>query len=148
LASYRSSSFDNEKTRPAPSNNLRRDEVRRSILLTEAKKFLISRRTRQAFLDETIFGEPGWDMLLALYISEETEARLSIDRLMEFARASPTISLRWIDHLSRLGLIRRLPHPTNDRTAFIELTEEARFGLDSYFSRILAMSGEGERSAS
>ena len=71
----------------------------RSILIAAAKKILISRRSRSQFFDESIFSEPAWDMLLALYITEVSEARHSIARLTEFAGAAPTTSLRWISHL-------------------------------------------------
>lgn len=138
-------SFESERGLRAASNDLVRDEGHRVTLISAAKDFLISRRSRASFLDESIFGEPGWDMLLALYITEETEARNSIAKLTEFSGAPPTTALRWIDHLGRLGLIRRLAHPTDLRTAFIELTDEGRYALDRYFTRILAMAGEGKR---
>ena len=110
----------------------------RSILIAAAKKILISRRSRSQFFDESIFSEPAWDMLLALYITEESEARHSISRLTEFAGAAPTTSLRWIAHLEKMGLVSRVPHPTDLRTAFIEITDDARHALDGYFSRVVA----------
>lgn len=110
-----------------------------STLIRSAKQALISRRVRSQFFDDSIFSEPGWDMLLALYITEESEARNSISRLTEFAGATSSTALRWICHLERLGLVRRVPHPTDLRTAFIELTAEARRGLNGYFHRVEAM---------
>lgn len=111
----------------------------RAPLVAAAKSTLISRRTRHVFLDSSLFSEPGWDMLLALYITEESEARNSVTRLTEFSGAPASTALRWIDHLGRSGLTRRVPHPTDHRTAFIELTDEGRYALDGYFTRIAAM---------
>ena len=115
----------------------------RSILIAAAKKILISRRSRGQFFDESIFSEPAWDMLLALYITEESEARHSIARLTEFAGAAPTTALRWISHLEKMGLVCRVPHPNDLRTAFIEITDDARHALDGYFSRVVAMGFAG-----
>lgn len=111
----------------------------RTHLIAEAKFMLISRRTRHEFLESSLFREPGWDMLLALYMTEESEARNSITRLTEFSGVPATTALRWIDHLGRSGLTRRVPHPTDDRAAFIELTDKGRYSLDGYFGRAGAM---------
>jgi len=112
---------------------------RHAGLIGAAKQALISRRVRGQFLDPSMFGEPGWDMLLALYITEESEARNSIARLTDFSGATPTTALRWISHLEELGLVRRVPHPTDLRTTFIELTSDARQMLMGYFYRVEAM---------
>lgn len=111
----------------------------RSTLVAAAKEALISRRARHAFLDVSLFGEPGWDMLMALYVTEETEARNSITRLSDYSGAPPSTALRWIEHLGRSGLTRRVPHPTDARTAFVELTDEGRYALDEYFTQRAAM---------
>ena len=111
----------------------------RAPLIAAAKSTLISRRTRHVFLESSLFSEPGWDMLLALYITEESDARNSITRLTDFSGALASTALRWIEHLGRSGLTRRVPHPTDDRTAFIELTDEGRYALDGYFTRVTAM---------
>ena len=111
----------------------------RSILITTARKILMARQSRSQFLDESLFSEPAWDMLLALYVTEESEARHSISRLGEFSGTAPTTSLRWIAHLEKMGLVARTPHPNDHRTAFIEITDDARHALDGYFSRVVAM---------
>lgn len=113
--------------------------TRHAGLVGAAKQALICRRVRSQFLDPSMFGEPGWDMLLALYITDESDARNSIARLTDFSGASPTTALRWISHLEELGLVHRVPHPTDLRTTFIELTADARQRLTGYFYRVEAM---------
>lgn len=107
--------------------------------LSAAKQVLIARRVRGQFLDEALFSEPGWDMLLALYIGEESEARSSISRLTDYSGAASSTALRWIGILEEMKLVRRISHPTDLRTGFVELTAEARRMLDAYFARIDAM---------
>jgi DNA-binding MarR family transcriptional regulator len=112
---------------------------RHSTSIGAAKQALISRRVRSQFIDASMFSEPGWDMLLALYITEESEARNSIARLTSFSGATPTTALRWITHLEELGLVCRVAHPTDLRTTFIELTAHAHHLLEGYFHRVEAM---------
>lgn len=140
VVSNRFSSFNVEQPHRNIANG---NATRRAILIAEAKNSLIARRARSAFVDSSILNEPGWDMLLALYIAEESEARNSISRLTEFSGAPLSTALRWIDHLGRLGLTSRVAHPTDVRTSFVELTNEGRDALDSYFNRIIAMKCDG-----
>lgn len=112
---------------------------------TSAKQVLTARRVRGQFLDDSLFSEPGWDMLLALYITDVSESRNSISRLTDFCGAAPSTALRWICILEKLKLIRRVSHPTDLRTVFIELTIDARRRLDDYFSRIDAMGLSAEQ---
>lgn len=139
MAFYRHGSFDGDHSPRATVGELVRDDAHRLVLISAAKDSLISRRSRNSFFDKSIFGEPGWDMLLSLYISEETKGRNSVARLTDVAGAPPTIASRWIDHLGRLGLTRQVPHLTHPDTVYIELTDDGRHALDSYFGRMLAM---------
>jgi DNA-binding MarR family transcriptional regulator len=50
----------------------------------------------------------------------------------------PTTVQRWVDYLEKEHLIRRDPHPTDRRTAFVSLLAKGRSSLDDY----LAVVGE------
>ena len=47
-----------------------------------ARSILAERRRRASFFDPTIFGEPAWDILLALYGDERTHGRQTIGQLV------------------------------------------------------------------
>ncbi len=101
-----------------------------------AKALFISRKQRSSFFKTSMFGEPAWDMLLGLFITEGTQRRQTIGGLAELAGAPMSTSLRWIDYLEQAKLIARASSPTDKRIVFIELTDIAREALHNYFSSV------------
>jgi hypothetical protein len=54
-----------------------------------------------------LFGEPGWDIMLALYCLPARGERLAVTALAFAAAASQTTALRWQAILQDEGLIER-----------------------------------------
>jgi DNA-binding MarR family transcriptional regulator len=107
------------------------------MLLDRAKKIFADRRRRARFFDVGMFGEPAWDILLVLYISEQEGGRQTISRLTENAGSPSTTILRWLYALEERGLVARESHPNDLRKIFVELTERGRDALESYFFETL-----------
>ena len=82
-----------------------------------------------------MFREPAWDMLLVLY-TEQNLRRLNITRLTQFSDVALSTALRWLDYLEQHQLVRREPHPTDNRVFYVELADKGSKMLDSYFSEI------------
>jgi DNA-binding MarR family transcriptional regulator len=101
-----------------------------------ARRTFLARRARGRFVGGAMFGEPAWDMLLALYITEASE-RQSVTNLVGLSGVPATTALRWIDHLVSEGFASRRPHMTDRRMSFIEITDKGRENLDAYFSALL-----------
>jgi DNA-binding MarR family transcriptional regulator len=118
-----------------PSQN-RWDKDPRS-LVEFAKRILEARRRRTECLSKPMFGEPAWDMLLALYTSGNDQARHSVTRLTAVSGAPPTTALRWLDYLQKERLVSRQPNPTDGRSDFVELTDKGRSAMDTYLSGTL-----------
>jgi DNA-binding MarR family transcriptional regulator len=81
-----------------------------------------------------MFGEPAWDMLLALYVSEQSGPRHTIVKLVAQAAAPATTALRWLEYLDKERLVVRHSNPIDRRATFIELSDKARLALDAYYS--------------
>lgn len=94
-------------------------------LVKLAKQLRDVRKTRTRFFDEDLFGEPAWDMLLALYISDAECYRLNVTDLINASQAPSSTALRWIDRLQELGLIHRRENPLDRRSQFLEPTAGA-----------------------
>jgi len=109
----------------------------REELVERARKAFVRRRRRARFFGPDLFGEPAWDMLLALYVTEPMGPRNTIGRLVKYADLSATTAIRWINALEEGGLITRSQHPTDQRSVHVELTDHARRLLDSYFSETI-----------
>lgn len=101
---------------------------------TRARAEFENRRRRKSFFPSPLFGEPAWDMLLALYILDTAGPRQTVGTLTQFSGTSTSSAKRWLRALARYGLVRHEDHPTDARTYHVRLTDKARAALDSYFS--------------
>jgi DNA-binding MarR family transcriptional regulator len=108
----------------------------RQSLISRARIVLNSRRLRERYFNRAIFGEPAWDMLLVLYVTEQSDERLTMSRLAEWVQAPLTTVLRWMDYLEREQLVERQAHPTDRRIVFVKLLEKGRKALNSYLGAI------------
>jgi DNA-binding MarR family transcriptional regulator len=106
-------------------------------------KIFASRQARCRFFNKAMFGEPGWDMLLALYSMEVAGPRQTVGRLTEKSGAPPTSALRWLNFLEEEHLVSREPHPNDGRTTFIELTDKGRKAIEDYLFSISQQFGLG-----
>lgn len=101
-----------------------------------ARRTFVARRARGRFVRGAMFGEPAWDMLIALYASEGSE-RQSVTNLTSLSGVPPTTALRWIDYLVDQGFAFRRQHRTDRRISFVEISDKGRENLDAYFSTLL-----------
>ena len=109
-------------------------DTSRAALIARAREEFGNRRRRTATFERPMFGEPAWDMLLALYILDVSGQRQTTGALMQFSGAPITTARRWLDYLVGTGLALRSHHPTDQRIMFVSLTEKGRNALDLYYS--------------
>ena len=94
-------------------------------LIKMVKRVRAARRARDDFFDASLFGEPAWDMLLALYLASAEQYRLTISNLVNESEATATTALRWICRFEQLGMLLRRQNPFDNRSHFVELRPEA-----------------------
>jgi DNA-binding MarR family transcriptional regulator len=104
----------------------------RQLLVSRARVLINARRVRERYFHHDLFGEPAWEILLALYIAEESGARFTTGKLAEWIGAPLSTVVRWIRTLEEKSLVERADHPTDRRITFIRLLEKGRKGLDAY----------------
>jgi DNA-binding MarR family transcriptional regulator len=95
-----------------------------------------ARRTRDRMLGGELFGEPAWDMLLALYCLPSEGERLSVTGLTYAAELPQTTGYRWQTILMERGLIERVPDLGDARRLYVILTDNGRKLLDNYLTRL------------
>ena len=91
-------------------------------LVQFAKRIKAIRDSRGSLLDSSLFGEPAWNMLLALYVAAGERYALSISALSAESGTPATTAARAINRLLELKMVRRDPNPSDNRSAYIELT--------------------------
>lgn len=104
-------------------------------LREKARQILALRRKRNKRFSSAMFGEPAWEMLLALYAADGGE-RLTVSALAMQSGSSKATALRWIEYLEHQGLIERQAHPTDQRAAFAKLTDQGKEVLEGYLSDV------------
>lgn len=106
-------------------------------LVRNAYAILVRRRRRKDEFDPGMFGEPGWDMLLDLYVRETSGSSSSVEQLEAGSGATSSTAARWFQYLESDGLVTRHRQPANGGTVFVELTDRGRQALDRYLTAIL-----------
>ena len=113
-----------------------RRQPTRSELGQLAGRIYDARRDRERIFDSRLFGEPAWDILLALYALPLRGELLTVSSLAIAAAVPPTTGLRWQNILMSQGLIERGPAGIDARKQFMRLTPEGRTLLERYLTRL------------
>lgn len=92
-----------------------------------AKRIHAARAKRAQVFGLDIFAEPGWDMLLSLYVAEREGYRMTVSAICNDSGVPDTTALRWVERLTEMGLTRRVRNPFDLRSSFVELSPE---GID------------------
>lgn len=112
------------------------DQPTRGQLCQLACKIYDARRTRDRILSDHLFGEPAWDMLLALYCLPSRGEMLRPTALSHAAAVAETTGIRWQRILMDKDLIERGPVELSCRRQFVRLTEKGRALMDRYLTRL------------
>ena len=113
------------------STNERRSNRQRSI--DRARVSLAVRKDRTRIFGESLSADPPFQILVALFVSEQTEPIVTVTRLTDLASLTASTALRWLEPLARDGWITRADVANDRRKAKISLTSKARKSLDKLF---------------
>jgi len=93
-----------------------------------------ARRDRARLFPVSMFSEPAWDMLLALYIADEVTVAGDLAR---WIRTPLTTAMRWIQYLESHKLVVRESSPADRRAHVIRLTDQARANMRVILSEMV-----------
>lgn len=97
-----------------------------------AERLYAERRRRDTLFPPDLFGEPAWDLLLALFIARDKGKSVILCAAYRKAGVSDTTGRRVLDRLEREGLINRRRAPRSRKTRLVELTQEGVERLTEY----------------
>jgi hypothetical protein len=93
-------------------------------LLALAKQISVVRSARSDFIDSVLLSEPGYDMLLAMFIAHTERRAVGPDDLALAAGVPSSTALRWMRTLEQIGLMIQITHLPNHHDHFVELRPE------------------------
>jgi hypothetical protein len=71
----------------------------------QARHILAMRQIRHDYFPDMLFGEPGWDLLLQMFVAEAERRRLSVEQCLDLSTAPASTTMRWIRLLTDRGLV-------------------------------------------
>jgi predicted Rossmann fold nucleotide-binding protein DprA/Smf involved in DNA uptake len=74
-------------------------------VLNAARDIYAVRKRRKQFLPPELFGEPGWDMLLDLFIAHLERRARSLDAVCGASGVATGVAMRWVAILEARGLV-------------------------------------------
>ena len=101
-------------------------------VLVLAKAAHDDRQIRGTYFRSDLFGEPGWDILLDLFIQQRVGRRISVTAACIGSGAATTTALRYLNLLIEDGLIHREDDPNDGRRSWLKLTPEAVEAMTEY----------------
>lgn len=119
----------------------RRRPTKRELLRIALKLYDYRRLRDRMFDEKKLFGEPAWDMLLALYALPSRGMALGVISLGHAANIPPTTGLRWQKVLESLGWIERGPSVGDSRQQLVRLTSLGRARMTKYLIRFYFCEG-------
>ncbi len=108
------------------------DSHRESLVLATAA--LDDRKRRANYFRSDLFGEPGWHILLDLFIQQQLGRKLSVTAVCIGSGAPTTTALRYLTLLVEDGLIQREGDPSDGRRSWLKLTPAAVEAMTEYLN--------------
>jgi DNA-binding MarR family transcriptional regulator len=112
-----------------------------------ARLMVARRRQRDKLFGADNFGEPGWDMLLDLYIAQADMRTISTSSLCVASGVPPTTALRWINKMEVDGWIERYRLPHDGRRTFVRLSTITQEKMEKLLSSWMVMTEDWTKNA-
>jgi hypothetical protein len=109
-----------------------------------ARKIYQARRERDKLIPSELTGEPGWDILLDLYIKGLEGTDVSTTSACLGACVPGTTGLRWIGLIEEHNLVERYPARHDQRVTYVRLTPKGFRTMQRYLE---TLNGENETGA-
>lgn len=97
-----------------------------------AERLYAERRRRDALFPDGLFGEPAWDLLLAMLIARDRNQAMILCKAYKAAGVTDTTGRRLLDRMEADGLITRRRAPRSRKMRIVELTDLAIERLTDY----------------
>jgi DNA-binding MarR family transcriptional regulator len=128
---------DDAKHHPAAERETSTGQIDAQLLATAKALYAQRRRRDQTFgAHAGLFGEPAWDILLDLYITQGQGRLISVTDSTLASQAPATTGLRYLASLADVDLVERVADPTDGRRQFLRLTETGLELMKAHLSQI------------
>jgi DNA-binding MarR family transcriptional regulator len=106
-------------------------------LAAMAERLYLERRRRDEYFPAGLFGEPAWDLILALFVARDEGRRLTVAEAYEAAKVKPAAGRKLLARMESQGMIRRSAGQQDRRKKFVGLTDDGTERLTDYLTRLI-----------
>jgi|GEM_PF-2262963 len=106
------------------------------LLLQLIKNEMAIRENRLKVFGHLVAGEPWWDILLDVAHAHFERRRLQTTGIASYVGVPQTTTLRYLDIMSKAGLIQRLSDPRDKRRVWVEITNLGIQKLEDTFLKV------------
>jgi hypothetical protein len=103
--------------------------------LEKARHIQAQRRLRDEILGAELFGDPGWDLMLDLYVAQAGGKRVSVTSAAIGSGKPMSTGLRWVKLLIERSLVIREADPYDGRRSYLRLTSSAYDAMEDFLAR-------------
>jgi DNA-binding MarR family transcriptional regulator len=114
------------------SNEIPKDKVELARLMIDVRK------KRASIFPPSLLGEPGFDILIGLYVAEAAGEALSTKQVCSMSPVPTTTAQRAIVELERLKLVSRREAGEDRRRTMVQLTDDGCALVDRYLDTLNA----------
>lgn len=112
----------------------RRDD-HSTVTMREAARYLLRlRKAAKSCFGQPSISEPAWNLMLALYSTEEAGKKLHIGSIAKRADVPRSTALRWLIKLESSGFVDLLPDPSDKRAVRVRMTSEGAAAMQRSFT--------------
>lgn len=115
-------------------------------LAARASKEFLDRQTRSKSFQIDIFGEPGWDILLYLFVKSVEKQRARTTQVTGASAVPFSTALRYLSILEEGGIVETEKCPNDNRVKFVSLTTEGMVRMSQCIARMLRNEATGHYS--
>ncbi len=119
--------------------------LERELLIDRAELEYNNRRRRRNYLEADLFGEPGWDILLDLFVVRLKGQTISVTSACIAGDVPSTTGLRWLKQLECFGLVERVDNPKDQRSSWVSLTDKGYSAIKDYFDSVFSQTDRMRR---
>lgn len=100
------------------------------------RRVIAARAARRRHFDADLFADPAWDILLELYALRCEQTRISVSKLCVGIGVPMTTGLRWMERLTKDGLITREADPFDARRVWVALSDDGFEAMTNYLREL------------
>lgn len=108
----------------------------KAVAEDDVQLIIAARRARDTYFGSGLFSDPGWDILLHLYLAKLQGKKLSVSLLSDISGVPLTTAMRWLDTLDGPGWVNREPDQFDRRRVHVELSDRGIATLQVYFDAV------------